>query len=66
MTTSAISAPISAPDLGATPDGFAKLAAGAGFLTFVVGMAMTPLTGTPPGLGDAPADVAAYFTSDIG
>ena len=66
MTTSAISAPISAPDLGATPDGFAKLAAGAGFLTFVVGMAMTPLTGTPPGLGDAPADVVAYFTSDIG
>lgn len=66
MTTSATTSPASTSDLAATPDGFAKLAAAAGFLTFVVGMAMAPLSGTAPGLGDAEADVVAYFTSDVG
>lgn len=66
MTASTTSAPTSASDLGATPDGFAKLAAAAGFVTFVLGLAMAPLSGTAPGLGDAPADVVAYFTSDVG
>ncbi len=54
----------SATNAATEPDGFRRIAAIAGIITCLAGLASFALLGSVPVLGDSQADVAAYFAHD--
>ena len=54
----------SATHAATEPDGFRRIAAIAGIITGLAGLASFPFLGSVPVLGDSEADVVAYFAHD--
>ena len=64
MTDTLSTLETSATPAATEPDGFRRIAAIAGIVTFFAGLASFPVLGPVPVLGDSDAEVMAYFAQD--